>query len=363
VIYAVISDVHANEAALRKVLEDAASQGAQCVVCLGDTVGYGPAPAAAVALVRKCCGVVLAGNHDDAVGGRMDAEGFVDVAGEAVARHRQELPPGDVKWLRSLPYVYEGDGFVAAHGDFVEPEKFYYVEDEEDARANFGKTGAQLMFVGHTHVPKLCLTGESGRVYVTDAQDFTMEKGKRYIVNPGSVGYPRERDGKCVSTYVLYDSGEKTVVFRSLPFSIATVLQRGAGRRPGRLAFWAAIAAALAVVTAATVAAFRRAPEVSAAVEAGDAGLIVDSVTLDVGEARKVSANLKLSRTSAPLQLSVEFRTADGGRIGEERLTVRRSSAKRFTVPEGARSAVFTLKKNAAGDRPEIIAFGPARAD
>ena len=356
-IYAVISDVHANEEALLRVLDDAAEQGADKVVCIGDVTGYGPSPVRTLALVRERCETVLAGNHDDAVSGRMSAEGFIDLAGEAVARHRRELSSADIRYLKSLPYVFKGDGFIAAHGDFTEPEKFFYVEDEEDARVKFGSSGAQLMFVGHTHVPGLFLTGGSGRVYATEAQDFTLEEGKRYIVNPGSVGYPRERGGKCLSSYVLYDSTEKTVVFRYLPFSVSTVLQRGTPRRWPRLAFLGALVAAVAAAVAALLFARFQTP---GAVAPPDAGLLVESVELDVSTARKASANLKLERSSCPLQLSVVFKSEDGGRLGEERLTVRRSSMKRFNVPEGARKAVFELRKNGIDDKPAVLSFRPS---
>lgn len=357
-IYAVISDVHANVEALRTVLEDAAGQGAQETICLGDTVGYGPRPAEAVALVRESCRTVLAGNHDDAVCGRTSAEGFIDLAGEAVARHRDELPAADVKWLRSLPYVYEGDGFIAAHGDFVEPEKFYYIDDEADARANFDRTGAPLMFVGHTHVPKLGLVGSSGTVYVTEAQDFTMEEGKRYIVNPGSVGYPRERAGKCFSSYVLYDSTEKTIVFRYLPFSVSTVLQRGGVRRT-RLALWAGMAAIMISALAVPFIVLRQRTEPEKALVATDRHLLVEKAELAVEDGGSVSANLKLDRTSCPLQLSVIFKNESGGNLAEERLTVRRSSARRFPVPQGAKKAVFEIRRNSADDRPKVISFKP----
>ena len=298
-IYAIISDVHANAEALRAVLEDAERQGAEKVICLGDTVGYGPLPGAAVELVRGHCEVVLAGNHDDAVCGRMSADGFIDLAGEAVGRHREALSAADLKWLKSLPYVHAGDGFIAAHGDFVDPEKFFYIDDEADARANFDKTDAQLMFVGHMHVPKLCLTGASGAVYVTDAQDFTLEDGKRYIVNPGSVGYPRERGGKCFSSYVIYDSTEKTVVFRCLPFSVSTVLQRGGriGRR--RLALWLGLAAfALSALSAAIAVAVLRSETAPEAVSAADVRLLVDKKEINVDGFSGVAANLKLERGS-----------------------------------------------------------------
>ena len=358
-IYAIISDVHANAEALGAVLEDAARQGAEKVISLGDTVGYGPMPAATVKLVREHCEVVLAGNHDDAVCGRTGAEGFIDLAGEAVVRHREELPAADLKWLKSLPYVYEGDGFIAAHGDFVEPEKFFYVDDEADARANFDRTDNQLMFVGHTHVPKLCLTGASGAVYVTEAQDFTLEEGKRYIVNPGSVGYPRERGGKCFSSYVLYDSLENTIVFRYLPFSVSTVLQRGGGRKHTRLALWPGLFAAALFTLALGFFVLRPGEKTKEAVAVVDDHLIVKSVELAVDGGIFVSANLKLARTSCPLQLSVIFQNNVGAKVAEERLTVRRSSAKKFPVPQGAVKAVFELRKNSADDQPEVVSFRP----
>lgn len=361
-IYAIISDVHANAEALRAVLEDAARQGAEKVICLGDTVGYGPLPGAAVELVRGHCEVVLAGNHDDAVCGRMSAEGFIDLAGEAVGRHREELPAADLKWLKSLPYVYAGDGFIAAHGDFVDPEKFFYIDDEADARANFDKTDAQLMFVGHTHVPKLCLTGASGAVYVTDAQDFTLEEGKRYIVNPGSVGYPRERGGKCFSSYVIYDSTEKTVVFRYLPFSVSTVLQRGGRVGRGRLALWLGLGLLVlsAFAAALIVPVLRPDPIPRVVIEDENVRLLVDTVEINVEGSDKVAANLKLKRDSCPLQLSIVFKAADASKVGEERLTVRLSSAKRFSVPVGAKLAVFSLWKNSPDDKPAVVSFKPA---
>ena len=97
--YAIISDIHANVTALQNVLADAKAQGAEKIVCLGDVVGYGPLPSETVALARKECFIVLAGNHDDAVSGRGDASTFIDLAKEAVERHRAALSEEDVEWL------------------------------------------------------------------------------------------------------------------------------------------------------------------------------------------------------------------------------------------------------------------------
>ena len=93
--YAIISDIHANVTALECVFADARANGAEKIVCLGDVVGYGPLPAEAVALVRRECFIVLAGNHDDAVSGRGDSSTFIDLAKEAVERHRAALSDED----------------------------------------------------------------------------------------------------------------------------------------------------------------------------------------------------------------------------------------------------------------------------
>ena len=201
-VYAIISDVHANAIALSAVLEDARRCGAKKLLCLGDVVGYGPEPESTVSTIRARAAFTLAGNHDDAVAGRLDASDFIDLAADAVSRHREALSEENLAWLKSLPYTYNGKSFLCAHGDFTSPRTFEYVSDEQEAAANFAATKAQLMFVGHSHVPGIFLTGASGKVYSLPPTDFTLEDGKRYIVNPGSVGYPRTNGNICESTYV-----------------------------------------------------------------------------------------------------------------------------------------------------------------
>ena len=150
--YAIISDVHANDAALDAVLADARTRGARRIICLGDVVGYGPEPAAVVARVRRACAAVVAGNHDDAVSGRGSAEDFNDFAAEAVERHRTELGADALEWLASLPYVFSESGFACAHGEFSAPERFDYVFEAEDAVPSWRARAEQLLFVGHIYV-------------------------------------------------------------------------------------------------------------------------------------------------------------------------------------------------------------------
>ena len=216
--YAIISDVHANEAALRAVLTDAADAQAEKIVCLGDVLGYGPEPVAALELVYRRAHVCLAGNHDDAVCGRFPVEDFTDFAAEAVQRHRAVLTREATDWLNHLPYTCAFEGFACAHGDFSNPENFNYILEPQDALPSWEARTEQLLFVGHSHQPGIFVLGASGTPHRIDAADFTLEDGKRYIVNPGSVGYPRS--GDCRSSYCIYDDAERTVEFRTLPFDL-----------------------------------------------------------------------------------------------------------------------------------------------
>lgn len=366
--YAVISDIHANATALRLVLKDAAAAGVGQVVCLGDVVGYGPEPREATALVRRFASVVIAGNHDDAVSGRISADDFIDLAGDAVRRHRATLNAGQIDWLKSLPHVARLEGALAAHGDFTAPKDFPYVSDEADAAANFAATDSPLLFVGHTHVPLVFVVGASGTVHKLKPCDFTLEAGKRYIVNPGSVGYPREEGGVCQSSYVIYDSSARTVQFRFLPFSVASVMQRGGEpRRIRKRTVFAALA--LAAGIAGGVASYVLAPrpdpvrvEVTRALPEIDPSLVLTNRVLTLGHGMKnVRANLKLKREKlGPVQLKVVFRNANNEEIGGWQDAVRLSSSKAIQIPANGLTAEFTVYRMRPEDSPRtILAFSP----
>lgn len=377
--YAVISDVHANESALAKVLADARAAGAGEVVCLGDVVGYGPSPSEAVALVRSSCRTVIAGNHDDAVSGRGGIEEFIDLAGDAAARHRDALSSDDISWLKSLPYTCRFGAAVAAHGDLFDPPKFYYVENDVDAKATFDATDSQLVFVGHTHVPCIFLTGHSGAIYRTPPQDFTLEDGKRYIVNPGSVGYPRECDGKCLSTYVIYDDEEKTVEFRSIPFAVSSVMQRG---RPGRtkkmlVTAFVAMAAVLAAVATWTLTretptgAARSAPAAAAAAEPTKqetAVVAVQRIKIP-GGAMAVSPGIVLRKKpkSPPINLRMRYFDDAGRMIQEDYDLVKAARDKSIKLhvakAKGATEVEFAVLKVKEDDQPVIEEFKPRFTD
>ena len=361
-VYAIISDVHANAIALSAVLEDARRCGAKKLLCLGDVVGYGPEPESTVSTIRARATFTLAGNHDDAVAGRLDSSDFIDLAADAVARHREALSEENLAWLKSLPYTYNGKSFLCAHGDFTSPRTFEYVSDEQEAAANFAATKAQLMFVGHSHVPGIFLTGASGKVYSLPPTDFTLEDGKRYIVNPGSVGYPRTNGNVCESTYVLYDDAEKTVSFRRLPFTVRSVMQTG--RNPKRLKKRIIAAVACAAAVAAGAAAWMLAPEerveTVTEVRTNSVTKVVEKVVairqIDRTENcilfstdKKVRVEVKLAKGSPAAQIQLVFKDESGKILWEERWTAKKSKKATVSVPQGAASATLSAGR-ASGD-------------
>lgn len=370
--YAVISDVHANLQALEAVLKDAASQGVEKIVCLGDVVGYGPLPAETLRRVRSAAETVIAGNHDDAVSNRIPADNFIDLAAEAVKRHRAALTDEELAWLRSLPYTAELEGAIAAHGDFTDPKAFNYMMNGATVTANLKETDAQLMFVGHTHVPGVYLVGRSGRIYRIDPEDFTLEDHKRYIVNPGSVGYPRENKGQCYSSYVVYDSSEHTIQFRLLPFTVASVMQRGEDPKPVRRKLIVAAVAAAALVAGAL--AFLLAPTDEKIVEKEtvvektvydeDPSLNFARKTLTLpASAKCVRAGYRIERGGDLADLHVVFRAADGSVLQSLKSTPKGSANQPIKIPAGAVSAEFVIRRHADGTDPRIRSFDPRWED
>ena len=224
--YAIISDVHANPKALKKVLRDARAEKADKIVCLGDVVGYGPDPVGAVATCRKCCDVTLMGNHDAAVAGVITTDYFIPFACDGISRHQKLLGEGDKAWLGRLPYVKKCPGFVCAHGSIDLPEQFKYIMDAQSvvlALLRLAELKRRVLFVGHTH--RACVFDydpKGRRLKVLPPVEFMVRPRHRYIVNVGSVGYPRNDHH---TTYVLYDTDTKSVRFRNLKFDFASYVR------------------------------------------------------------------------------------------------------------------------------------------
>ncbi|MBQ3807074.1 MAG: metallophosphoesterase family protein [Kiritimatiellae bacterium] len=226
--YAIMSDVHANPVALETALADARALGCEKFAMLGDVTGYGYDPKRALSLVRENFDIVLMGNHDSACLGLEQRQCDLDNPNYDLDRKcRGELSDDDAKWLRGLRPLRKVAGMALAHGDFTEPKEWNYINEPALAAANFGARREKLLFCGHTHHAEVwSLSRENvisrpsdgrlkGAPNAPETIEFKREKGARYIVNVGSVGYPRH--DLCMS-YAICDPSSGVFAIRRLPF-------------------------------------------------------------------------------------------------------------------------------------------------
>ena len=216
---ALISDIHANLHALEAVLADVDAEEVDELWCLGDLVGYGPRPNECVEAVRERASLCLAGNHDLAVIGKADLALFVGEA-EAAAKWTQTVLDDDAaSYLASLEPAAQRDRMALAHGSPVDPV-WEYVLTQGAAVEAFSATTEPLILVGHSHVAlEICLDDEQLRGgLATGGQEVDLDEG-RYILNPGSVGQPRDGDPR--AGWLVIDSDAGRATFRRTDYPIA----------------------------------------------------------------------------------------------------------------------------------------------
>jgi predicted phosphodiesterase len=213
----VCSDIHANLEALEAVLADAGE--VEAVWCLGDVVGYGPNPNECVARVRSLPGIVcLAGNHDWAALGKLDVENFNSEARRAVLWTQSVLSPDSRAWLESRPETagpLEGK-FTLAHGSPRYPI-WEYILDSPTAAANFAYFETLVCFFGHSHVPSI-FRNQAGRVRLVrpEFDRPLLLSQSRLLINPGSVGQPRDGDPR--ASYLILDTVADTITYRRVTY-------------------------------------------------------------------------------------------------------------------------------------------------
>jgi len=231
--YAIIADIHANLEALQVVLEDIKAQKCTHVACLGDVVGYGANPKECLEIIRTMNIPVVKGNHDEMCSVEENMEGFNPHAAEAVLWTRQQLNDDDKKWLRELKYVRLVASFSIVHATLDMPQRWGYVFDKLAAAASFTYQNTSVCFFGHTHVPVAFIRDSvvRGGTY----SKFKVEPGRKYFVNVGSIGQPRDNNPK--AAYVIYDMDEASIEMRRLDYDIPTAQQKIlAAGLPARLA-------------------------------------------------------------------------------------------------------------------------------
>lgn len=240
----ILSDIHSNVQALEACLS--ASPKYDVVVNLGDTVGYGANPNEAVQTARALGGYTVRGNHDKAASGLMDLSDFNPVAGMAALWTRNQLSEENLAWLRQLPQgpvsIPELPGVQFVHGSPVDEDE--YLVTAQDAVHSLLAYPVPITFFGHSHVQGAFSSnpGEGGSlrpVYASvgraEAIDWVLDQDTHYLINPGSVGQPRDGDWR--AGFVTFDSETRTVTFHRIPYDLKTAQDRIiAANLPPRLA-------------------------------------------------------------------------------------------------------------------------------
>ena len=220
---AILGDIHANLDALDVVLDDCRAQGVTEYLCTGDVVGYNACPHECLSIIREMGCPVMMGNHDFYVSTAQDLDDFNPHAAAVVQWTREQLSDDELRWLRDLPFTRTVKGITLVHATMDRPENFGYVFDNLQAQANFASQKTPLCFHGHTHCPMIYEHTIQG-VFRIDPQDFKLQMGRKYFINVGSVGQPRDGDPR--ATYVIYDTATRELSFRRLEYDIATAQDR-----------------------------------------------------------------------------------------------------------------------------------------
>src|SRR5438105_321532 len=214
--YAVIADIHAKLEALDVVLDDSRAQNCTHYCCVGDVVGYNANPKECLKIIRDMNMPCVKGNHDEYCSGEGVLEGFNPAAAEAVHWTRQQLNADDKQWLRDLKYSRMVGNFTIVHATLDAPERWGYVFDKLAAAASFPYQNTSVCFFGHTHVPVAFMRDSAvrGGTY----SKFKVDPAKKYFVNVGAVGQPRDNNPK--AAYVIYDMDAGTIELRRLDYDI-----------------------------------------------------------------------------------------------------------------------------------------------
>ena len=218
----VISDIHANLTALDAVLTDAGEFDAAW--CLGDLVGYGPDPNECIAKVRALPNLrCIIGNHDAAALNQIDTKTFNMEARQALEWTQKTLTESSISFLSNLQKKIEINNVTLTHGSPRHPV-WEYLMDPQTAALNFDYFSTPYCFVGHTHVPVVYTLEEKKLVVYKPTPNNKMTLSPRTIINPGSVGQPRDHDPR--AAYVIYNPEENTWDYRRLTYDIPAVQTR-----------------------------------------------------------------------------------------------------------------------------------------
>lgn len=220
--YAIFGDIHANLEAYEAVMLDAAENDCTDFVCIGDIVGYNANPSDCLNAVRALGCPVVKGNHDEEASLDSPLEGLNPLAKNALEWTRKALSEEERSWLRDLKLVRQVRDFTIVHATLDTPANWGYVTNKFDAMASFSYQFTPVCFYGHTHTPRIYIKGET--VEALDRLETRIQLGKKYFINVGSTGQPRDGDWR--SSYCIYDVENQSVTIRRLEYDLGTAQRK-----------------------------------------------------------------------------------------------------------------------------------------
>ncbi len=221
--FAVLGDIHSNIDALNAVVEDARSRSATDFICVGDIVGYNASPNECVDLIRELDCFTVRGNHDHYCAYDESLDDFHPMAASVIAWTRRQLVGDRAQWLKGLPLQAFFQGLTIVHSTLDMPERWGYVFDTIEAEAHFFYQNTQLCFHGHTHVP-VVFQKHGSIVERIDQANTHISLGRKYFINTGSVGQPRDNDSR--ASYCIYDPAKREIQFHRVEYDVKAAQER-----------------------------------------------------------------------------------------------------------------------------------------
>lgn len=211
---AILSDIHSNLEALQACYRKSLLLGVQQYVCLGDIIGYAADPVATLEMVMSLPGIIVVrGNHDEAVlsGSYPASNSRIQ---QAIIWTHQQLSSDHLAYIESLPYINSLNNAVFAHSSVYQPDKWEYLYCPEQIKKCLKVAQGSLVFLGHTHIPILYYETSSGEIKEYQAEEscaIPLYHQRRYVINVGSVGQPRDRNN--AASFVVLDTDMDEVTF------------------------------------------------------------------------------------------------------------------------------------------------------
>ncbi len=217
--YGILSDIHSNLEALQEVLQEMENEYIDKYLFLGDITGYASNPNECIELFSRLNYSAVLGNHDYAVLGKIDTNEFNHNAAFAIQWTKNVISKKSLDILNTFDVKFEDKDFTLVHANPVNPLNWEYIFSTKQARNIFSDFSGSICFVGHTHIPWIAfITPENKIIAVNEFDSYQFKTGCRYIINPGSVGQPRDNDSR--ACFLIWDQDKKIITKKRVNYNV-----------------------------------------------------------------------------------------------------------------------------------------------